>query len=351
MDLQAQVTFAQIKTLMFSYIKVVRLRIVWFLLLGLLGGGFGYIYVHYIYKPKYTGNLSFVLSGGDGKAGSLSGLAAQFGFDIGTSGIDAPFAGEGIIQLLSSKLMIRKALFEPRGNNQPNLFTVLVESEGLIERWKSKAHLVNELSFNKLDTLQSFTARQDSLISSVIEGLIKKRLLSVERVDKRLGYYRIVVVSKNEDFSIAFPQILAEQASAYYIETKTRSARKNLSLLQRECDSLQNLLGGSISATAVAIDKIYNLNPALQRERTVVQKGQVNNNVLTLAYSEVFKNLELAKLALQKETPLFQIIDVPDRKLLRERPRVIFMGTQFALIFCFIALFVFHYRMKKRGIV
>ena len=103
-----------------------------------------------------------------------------------------------------------------------------------------------------------------------------------------------------------------DETANFYINTKTSIAKSNLSMLQKEADSLRRLIGGSITSNASEVDRTFNLNPALQVQRTNIQKGQVNTTVLSTAYSEVVKNLELAKINLQKETPLYQIIDVPE---------------------------------------
>ena len=91
-------------------------------------------------------------------------------------------------------------------------------------------------------------------------------------------------------------------------------------MLQHEADSLRNLLGGAITSAAAQTDVTFNLNPAYQVQRSSSQKDQVQATILAAAYGEVVKNLELAKIALQKETPLYQILDEPQLPLVMEKP-------------------------------
>ena len=92
-------------------------------------------------------------------------------------------------------------------------------------------------------------------------------------------------------------------------------AKSSLDMLQREADSLRYLLGGAITTAAAQTDETFNLNPAYQVQRSSSQKSQVQATVLGTAYGEVVKNLELAKITLQRETPLYQILDEPSLPL------------------------------------
>lgn len=101
------------------------------------------------------------------------------------------------------------------------------------------------------------------------------------------------------------------ETASFFIETKTRLAKQNLQMVQKEADSLRSLLNNTITSTAVSVERTYNLNPALQIQRAPIQRNQANASFLTNAYNEVAQNVIIAKLNLQKEIPLYQIIDVP----------------------------------------
>ena len=299
-DLINKTTFA------FAY-----LRTKWFLILAisLLGTAIGYFYA-FLQKPQYEGTLTFVLSS-ESKSGSFSGLASQFGIDLGSNSSSDVFSGDNIITLFNSRKMIRKVIFKKNPESGELLINLLVRELQIDKKWSKNIRYNNLFPFQK----EEGTSRiQDSLISSICL-LIKTKYLDVSRPDKKLSVYVVSTVSPNEIFSCYLTRMLVDQTAQFYIDTKTSLAKQNLFMLLKEADSLRNLMGSSIVSTASEIDRTFNLNPALQIQRSSIQKSQVNTTVLGTAYSEVIKNLELAKISLQKETPLYQIIDKPDLPL------------------------------------
>jgi uncharacterized protein involved in exopolysaccharide biosynthesis len=71
--------------------------------------------------------------------------------------------------------------------------------------------------------------------------------------------------------------------------------------------------------------------------------------VLGSAYGEVVKNLELAKITLQKETPLYQIIDEPFLPLSKTKPGKLKSMIVAGLLLFIITVFalLFRYTIKK----
>lgn len=283
------------------------------LLVGLMLGAIGLVYALYS-KPNYTASLSFVLSS-DGKGGSsLLGLASQFGIDMsGTSGSNDMFSSDNIITLLSSRKMVQKALFKKTVDNKL-LINIAADELGLLKKWEKKQYLRPFLPFP--DNVDAMKPTQDSLARAVFE-IVSKKLLSVSKPDKKQGIFLVNVNSSNEAFSIYLAKYIVDETTQFYIATKTKVAKQNLDMIQREADSLQHLLHGTITSTASMIDASFNLNPAYQIQRSGVQQNQVQSTVLSTAYGEVVKNVEIAKVTLQKETPLFQVIDEPTLPLVR----------------------------------
>ena len=87
--------FPSIKSL-FTYVQKKWLI---FIIVGLLGGLAGYFYAA-MQKTMYKSKLTFALDegGGGGNAGGLSGLASQFGLNVG--GSKDIFGGENIIEIM-----------------------------------------------------------------------------------------------------------------------------------------------------------------------------------------------------------------------------------------------------------
>jgi hypothetical protein len=278
--------------------------------LSCIGALAGVIYA-WVSRPTYTGDISFVLSSDSKEGGGLSSLAGQFGINLGGGGDDA-FSGDNIPFLMTSRKMLRKALFKRPPDDSTLLINILIHDLKLDVKWKKKERLSSSVPFP--DDPDSMTPLQDSLFREVYR-IVNKKMLTVDKPDKKLGIMIAEMVSYDERVAVYVPRYLVTETAKFYIATKTQVAQQNLTMLYREADSIRHLLSGSIASTGEAVDMVYNLNPAYQVRRSSAQEGQINTTVLGTAYGEVVKDLEIAKITLQKETPLFQIIDQPESPL------------------------------------
>jgi uncharacterized protein involved in exopolysaccharide biosynthesis len=111
-----------------------------------------------------------------------------------------------------------------------------------------------------------------------------------------------------------------KNVSDFYIETKSKKARTNVAILQKQADSIRNELNQAITGVAVTSDNTYNLNPALNVNRVPSTKKQVDVQANTAILTQLVTNLELAKVTLMRETPLIQLIDRPTLPLKKEKP-------------------------------
>jgi hypothetical protein len=274
---------------------------------GVIGAIGGLLYA--IYKqPTYTGTLTFVLSNGSKAGGSLAGLAGQFGLDIGGGGSDGAFEGENIIELLKSRRIVKGALFKEVPEEKKMLINVIGESAGFFNSWSKSARLKQIIPFPK--DIERITPLQDSLVG-VLHSFILKKYFKISKPDKKLSFYEASTTSPFEVISIYLTKGVVSEAAKMYIDTKTKTAKDNLAMLQHEADSLRARLSGTIYSAASTVDATFNLNQALQVQRAPIQQGQIQAQLLGAAYGEVIKNLEIAKIALLRETPLYQVIDEP----------------------------------------
>jgi hypothetical protein len=281
---------------------------------GILGGILGIVYA-YFSKPKYEASLSFILANSNDNSSGLLGLANQFGIDLGSGNNDV-FTGNNIIALMQSRRMVQQALLKkPKGENI-SLLNIYCKEKKLDEAWKKDARMSKVYPFP--DSASQMTPLQDSMFRDIYDN-VQKSLLDVSMPDKDKSIYTVVTTSTNEIFSYYLTTYLVDVTSAFYISTKTSVAQQNLDMLQHEADSLHNLLGNTITAAAAQTDVTFNLNPAYQVQRSAAQQSQVSASALGQAYGQVLQNLELAKISLQKETPLYQIVDVPQLPLVMQK--------------------------------
>lgn len=286
-------------------------------LVGLLGAalGFGYAYMQ---KPVYKASLSFAIDSGeqDGLGGALS-LASQFGFDFGGSA-GGMFASANLMELFRSRTMVEQTLLMPsRTNPGISYAEMFIQGQHWRDRWAEKPELKN-LQFLPGADRSKFTRAQDSVVG-VIYSILSKTSLNVFQKDKKIDIITIETKSGDEVFAKEFTEALAQHVSDFYIDTKNKKAKTNMLILERQRDSVRNALNGAITGVAVATDNTFGLNPALNVQRTPATKRQVDVEYNAAILTELIKQTELAKLALQKETPLIEVIDKPVLPLPKEK--------------------------------
>lgn len=319
----------------------------WIIILvaGVLGGTIGLLYASNS-KPKYSASINFVLSNTSSSAGGLMGLANQFGINLGNDNINA-FSGDNIITLMKSRKMLQKALFgKTEKGKGSSLINVYVDYYEINKGWEKNERTKNAYPFP--DDENNMTGVQDSLARSIYKDIVNS-VLEVSQPDKRQSIYAVTSTSSNELFSFYLTKYLVESTSTFYISTKTSTAKKNLDMLQHEADSIKDVLGGVITSAGSQTDLTFNLNPAYQVKRSGALQSQSSATALSQAYGQVLQNLELAKIALQKETPLYQIIDEPTLPLEEERVSklisLIIGGITAGLLICLFLLAVKAYKL------
>jgi len=298
------------------------------LLISFIGSSIGLIYT-FIEKPIYKAVLTFAMEedkggGGGGLSGAL-GLASSFGIDLGVGGGGGAFAASNIMELMKSRLIVEKVLLKPINinNKVTTLAEYYIEINKLREKWIKKPELIN-VHFNPTATQNNLHTRlEDSVLRIIHNELLKKENLDILQKDKKVTILTIEVSSNNEVFSKLFCENLAKETSDLYIETKSKKAKINVDVLQKQTDSVRTELYSAISGVAQASDNVYNLNPALNIKGAVSKKKQIDVQANTAILTNLVVQLELAKITLRKETPLIQLIDKPTFPLEKEKTRKI----------------------------
>jgi hypothetical protein len=285
--------------------------------IAIICGLCGFIY-SYIRKPIYKAELSFALqdaSSGGGLGGAL-GLASQFGFDVGGP-VGDEFSGDNLLQLMRSRSMVEKTLLTSLTINgkQQTLAEYYIDFNGLRDNWEQET---KDIHFLPGADRSKFALKQDSLLGIFHRDIIKENLL-VDKIDKKLSIISLQFKSKDQIFSKLFAEVLVKVVSDFYVDTKTKKEVKNVAILQRQADSVRNVLNNAISGVALSVDAAPNANPFMQSLRVPSQRRQVDVQANTAILNELVKNLEISKMSLLQETPLIQIIDKPILPLEKDR--------------------------------
>jgi hypothetical protein len=289
-------------------------------LAGMIGAALGLTY-SFIKKPVYTATLSFALEdekSGGGGLGSALGLASSLGLDLGGGG-GSIFTGSNLTELFKSRSMVEQTLLTPVISNGKtiSLAEMYIQNEGWRDKWQGKPKF-QDIQFLPNVKRKYFTRVHDSILGVIYEDLSKTGL-TVGQKDKKIAIINIDMSSTNEMFAKYFTEALAKQVSDFYITTKSKKARMNMDILERQTDSIRGELNGAITGVAVANDNTFNLNPALNVRRAPSARRQVDVQANTAILTELVKQTEMAKVTLRKETPLIQVIDRPILPLKKER--------------------------------
>lgn len=313
-------------------------------LAGIIGAAFGLTY-SFTKKPIYTATLSFALEdekSGGGGLGSALGLASSFGLDLGGSG-GGVFTGSNLTELFKSRSMVEKTLLSSVNLNgqKISLAEMYIENNKWRENWNKNPKFSN-IKFLPNTDRKYFTRIHDSILGVIYNNLSNSGL-TVGQKDKKISIINIDVLSSNELFAKYFCEALAKEVGQFYIETKSKKARTNMAVLERQVDSIRRELNGSITGVAVANDNTFNLNPALNIRRAPSARRQVDVQANTAILTELVKQSELAKVTLRRETPLIQVIDRPILPLFKERfgkaKGIIFGGILGGFLIVFFLIF------------
>ncbi|WP_457126089.1 Wzz/FepE/Etk N-terminal domain-containing protein [Mucilaginibacter sp. HD30] len=314
---------------------------------------FGLIYTYY--KPTiYVADTTFVLEDNDksgGLLGQYGGIASMVGIDVagGNNGI---FQGDNILELYKSRNMIRRALLSSIENTtNKKLIDYYIDFSNLKKQWTSPS--LKYINFDVKPNI-SFSRLQDSVIDKITDD-ISKNNLNVSRPDKKLSIIEVETKSTDEFFAKNFNLQVVKTVNDFYIETKTKKALQNLSVLQKQTDSVRNILNDAIYNTGSTTDATPNLNPNKQVLRIPIQRAQINVETNKAILTQLVQNLELAKISIRRETPLIQIIDQPIYPLVKEKTGrvkgMIVGGFLFGLISTLLFTLSFTIRKIIKGLI
>ena len=304
----AELTFRNLLIVTWDFVRFLFSKWLILVIFGITGGIIGIIY-EWIQKPSYEAVLTFSTDDENTTigAGSLAGIAAQFGFDLGGAG--NVFSGDNIIALMQSRKILTSALLSQvdyKGSRR-SLLNIYYDASGLRKSFQKSQKLKN-VSFPETEQVPDYSRLQDSVFLLIIKK-INADVLKVDRPDKKIVLYEIRCVSPDEIFSANFAKALINETSKFYIENKTRRSKITVDVLQRKADSIRYAYDAALSGRALLSDA--NINPAFQVPQVGIQKKQTDITVLSTAYGEILKNLEIAKFNLLRETPLITVIDEP----------------------------------------
>jgi len=295
---------------------------------ALLGGLMGFC-TSFFKKTEYIGTISFVLEDTKSSAlGSYAGLASQMGIDLGGMGGSGIFTGDNILEFLRSRLMIERALLTDTvwQGSRVTLADLYIITYQWREKWKNKGEELSRISFPVSTRPENLSRLQDSVMMLLHTDITEKSLM-VDKPDKKLSFIDVSTTSRNELFSKLFTERLVREAIDFYVKTKTQRQQQNVDKMQGQADSILNLLDQKTYSAALNQD--VNLNPARKVATVGMELASRDKTILGTMYTEVAKNLELAKISLSEQTPIIQVVDAPKFPIEKKKnsiPKAILIG-------------------------
>jgi uncharacterized membrane protein len=275
----------------------------WLILVGLLSAAIG-LGIYYLQKPKYEAVCTFILEEKN-VSGGLAGLASQFGFDMSSMSGGSLFAGDNILEIITSRNIVNKVLLSRKESNNPETFADLyLEFSELKKGYAKKTYLAG-VNFNNVNK-KNLSLLQDSILFVIYKRIVKNNLF-VERTNKKGSIIKVTVKSPNEYFSKYMSDRVVLEAANLYINIKTNTSQTNIANLQKRADSLLYLLNAKTYSAASF--QIINANPALRTAMVPIEIQARDKTIAGTVYAEVVKNLETAKMMLAQQTPIIQILD------------------------------------------
>lgn len=309
--------------------------------------GLGY---NWIKSTRYTAEITFIVEDNKNMGGGiLSALGGQLGFDISSlsGGGNGLLSGDNVLELLKSKSMMAECLKTPYGNDTSiTLADRYAEVYKLRKQWAKSKEVGKEIFFGKADQNSRL---QDSLLKVIVKQIEEKQL-SIYKPDKKLGFFRVTVSTKDELMSKLIAERIIKIATDFYIDARTGRLKKNIDRLQGRTDSLEAVLNKRTYSATAENRLMLNANPAFIDQPVTREISEREKIMMGTIYAELMKNLEISKTALIQETPAVQIVDHASLPLENDRKK-----WYIHLIWGILAgiggmmLFIFIFLKKGRG--
>ena len=302
--------------------------------------------------PESTDNKS----GGGGGLGGLSSLAGLAGINIGgATGTDAiqpamypnivesiPFLQELInAKIYNPKIEKWQVLKEYLKEHQSNAPIKLYDSEKL-EEDRAKKQL-SDADLKDLTIPSSPGQSIDFINIDLKEAHILNKLKSYIKVevDKKTMFLTITCTLQNPVIAANLTSLVQNQLTRYIVNYRTEKVRKEMIFLTSRQDEARKRYDQALYTYSNYKDQ--NRNRFLNVAKTQEKKLQYEVDLAFNLYSSLTTQLSEAQIRVQKETPIFKILEPARVPLSRTSPKrsLITIGAMFIGIFVSLVIVFF----------
>ncbi len=287
-------------------------------------------------------------SGGGGGLGGLSSLAGLAGINIGgATGTDAiqpamypnivesiPFLQELInAKIYNPKIKKWQVLKEYLKEHQSNAPIKLYDSEKLEEERAKKQ--LSDTDLKDLNIPSSPGQPIDFINIDLKEAHILNKLKSYIKVevDKKTMFLTITCTLQNPVIAANLTSLVHNQLTRYIVNYRTEKVRKEMIFLTSRQDEARKRYDQALFTFSNYKDQ--NRNRFLNVAKTQEKKLQYEVDLAFNLYSSLTTQLSEAQIRVQKETPIFKVLEPARVPLSRTKPKrsLITIGAMFIGIF------------------
>jgi len=280
----------------------------WFIIIAMLVGAAIGLIRAYISKPQYSAETSFIMDGGQGggKASMLMGLATQFGFGGGMTGMTE----DKLLFIARSNSVVSSALLKQNvieGKKDFNInHFIRLQIQNIDEDKKQK------VVFFQHENQEQRTIKEDSLLNACTK-LFAEQLFMITK--NKEGVISVKLNLAHEHLAKQLIDDLSSSIITFFNDQTINKKANSFNLIKKTSDSLydallqkENQLASYMDGTQRMI-KMKGRVPELELQREV--------KILNTLYAESLKNLELVRFEMLYNTPAIQIIDRPHFPLVK----------------------------------
>ena len=295
----------------------------------------GFIYA-FSSDSKYNAELTFIVEldqGGSASLGAMSGIANQFGFDIG-GGESSTFSQSNVMELLKSRGVVERTLMKTAKVDSRN--DLLIEHYLEINKIKEDWGYSN--NFRGISFHDNSSYMHDSIRGLIWKEIIDNNLFISLQSDEA-NILMLSYTSFNEEFAKEFAENLIGQMSKMYISHKTAQANNTLSFLKNRADSVFV----ELELAEQEFAKVKDINQRIVKASGRLKELQLMRRVevLNAMYLEIIKNLEISKITLLNNTPIINIIDKPILPLDEDRQPIAILALLGFILGAFLSICYF----------
>ena len=330
---------------------------------ALLFAGMGALFSLTI-NNEYEATVKMVPESADSKSGGgmagglggLSSLAGLAGINIGgATGTDAiqpamypnivasiPFLQELInAKIYNPKIKKWQVLREYLKEHQSNAPIKLYDSEKLEEERAKKE--LSDADLKDLNVPKTVGQTIDFINIDLKEAQILKKLTSYIKVevDKKTMFLTITCTLQNPVIAANLTSLVQSQLTRYIVNYRTEKVRKEMDFLTSRQAEARKLYDQALFTYSNYKDQ--NRNRFLNVAKTQEKKLQYEVDLAFNLYSSLTSQLSEAQIRVQKETPIFKVLEPAQVPLSRSSPKrsLITIGAMFIGIFVSLVIVFF----------